>query len=112
MSVANRSQWYLDKQRFREACLALSGTEYSRNGIGVLSEKTLHSVIKRFIEPNEAMHEVKVGDYYVGVKSQNRLFEIQTRSLNRLRPKLTAYLETEKVTVVYPDCGLSFNERQ
>jgi len=67
-----------------------------------LSEKTLHSVIKRFIEPNEALQEVKVGGYYVDIKNDDGIFEVQTRSLNRLRAKLTSYLETETVTVVYP----------
>ena len=51
---------YDDKERFCEACRAVCGSVPSRNGIGVLSEKTLHSVIKRFIEPNDALQEVKV----------------------------------------------------
>jgi len=93
---------YSDKDRFSEACRALCGSVPSRNGIGVLSEKTLHSVIKRFIEPNEALQEVKVGDYYANIKNDDGIFEVQTRSFNRLRTKLTSYLETEKVTVVYP----------
>jgi len=93
---------YDDKERFCEACRALFGSVPSRNGIGVLSEKTLHSVIKRFIEPNEALQEVKVGSYYADIKNEDGIIEIQTRSFNKLRAKLTAYLETEKVTVVYP----------
>ena len=93
---------YDDKVRFREACHAVCETVPSRNGIGVLSEKTLHSVIKRFIEPNEALQEVKVGGYYADIKNEDGIFEIQTRSFSKLRAKLTSYLETEKVTVVYP----------
>jgi len=93
---------YSDKERFSEACHALCGEVPSRKKIGVLSEKTLHSVIKRFIEPNEAQHEVKVGDYYADIKNDDGIFEVQTRSLNRLRAKLTYYLETETVTIVYP----------
>ena len=93
---------YGDKERFCEACNAVCGSVPNRNGIGVLSEKTLHSVIKRFIEPNEALQEVKVGGYYADIKNEDGIFEIQTRSFNKLRVKLTAYLETEKVTFVYP----------
>jgi len=93
---------YDDKERFCEACHTLIGSVPNRNGIGVLSEKTLHSVIKRFIEPNEALQEVKVGGYYADIKNENGIFEIQTRSLNKIRAKLTSYLETERVTVVYP----------
>ena len=93
---------YGDKERFSEACRALYGAVPSRNGIGVLSEKTLHSVIKRFIEPTEALQEVRVGGYYADIKNDDGIFEVQTRSFNKLRAKLTSYLETERVTVVYP----------
>ena len=93
---------YGDKQRFSEACRALCGEVPSRKKIGVLSEKTLHSVIKRFIEPNEALQEVKVGNHYADIKNDDGIFEVQTRSFNKLRAKLTSYLETVKVTVVYP----------
>ena len=93
---------YGDKERFSEACRALCGEVPSRKKIGVLSEKTLHSVIKRFIEPNEALQEVKIGGFYADIKNDDGIFEVQTRSFNRLRAKLTSYLETETVTVVYP----------
>lgn len=79
----------------------LCGSVSSRNVIGVLSEKMLHSVIKRFIEPNEVLQEVKVCGYYDDIKNDAGIFEVQTRSFNRLRAKLTSYLETERVTVVY-----------
>ena len=102
MKPNHENYQYCDKERFAEACRALCGSVISRNGIGVLSEKTLHSVIKRFIEPNEALQEVKVGGYYADIKNEDGIFEVQTRSFNRLRAKLTSYLETEKVTVVYP----------
>ena len=93
---------YGDKERFSEACRGLCGEVPSRKKIGVLSEKTLHSVIKRFIEPNEALQEVKVGGYYADIKNDDGIFEVQTRSFNRLRAKLKSYLETETVTIVYP----------
>ena len=102
MNPKQANSQYGDKERFNEACRALCGSVPSRNRIGVLSEKTLHSVIKRFIEPNEVLQEVKVGDYYADIKNDDGIFEVQTRSFNRLRAKLTSYLETEKVTVVYP----------
>ena len=101
------SSQYGHKERFSEACRVLCGSLSSRNGIGVMSEKTLHSVIKQFIEPNEALQEVKVGDYYADIKNDDGIFEVQTRSFNRLRANLTAYFETEKVTVVYPILLLS-----
>ena len=97
MNPRQANPQYGDKERFCEACHALCGSVSSRNVIGVLSEKTLHSLIKRFIEPNDALQEVKVGDYYADIKNEDGIFEIQTRSFNKLRAKLTSYLETEKV---------------
>lgn len=102
MNPRQTNTQYVDKERFCDSCHAVCGSVPSRNRIGVLSEKTLHSVIKRFIEPNEALQEVKVGGYYADIKNDDGIFEIQTSSFNRLRAKLTSYLETERVTVVYP----------
>ena len=102
MSPEQTNAQYGDKERFSEACHVVCGSVPNRNGIGVLSEKALHSVIKRYIEPNEALQEVKVGGYYADIKNDDGIFEIQTRSFNKLRAKLTSYLETEKVTIVYP----------
>ena len=45
---------------------------------------------------------MKVGGYYADIKNDDGIFEVQTRSFNRLRAKLTSYLETERVTIVYP----------
>jgi len=102
MNPKQANHKYDDKERFCEVCHAVCGSVPSRSGIGVLSEKTLHSVIKRFIEPDEALQEVKVGGFYADIKNEGGIFEIQTRSFNKLRAKIAAYLETEKVTVVYP----------
>ena len=102
MNLRQTNSQYGDKERFAEACRTLCGSVPNRNGIGVLSEKTLHSVIKRFIESNDALQEVKMGNYYADIKNDDGIFEVQTRSFNRLRTKLASYLETERVTVVYP----------
>jgi hypothetical protein len=93
---------YDNKERFSAACRALCGEVPSRKKIGCCQIKTLHTVIKRFIEPNEALQEVKVGNHYADIKNNDGIFEVQARSLNRPTCKLTSYLETEKVTVVYP----------
>lgn len=102
MNPNQTNNQYDDKERFSAVCRALCEEVPSRKKIGVLSEKTLHSVIKRFIEPNEALQEVKVGDYYADIKNDDGIFEVQTRSFNKLRAKLKSYLETETVMIVYP----------
>ena len=58
MNPRQANPQYGDKERFSEDCRASCGSVSTRNRIGVLSEKTLHSVIKQFIEPNEALQEL------------------------------------------------------
>jgi len=74
----------------------------ARGGIGTLGEKTLHSLLKRFLEPDPAAHEIRVGPYVADIVGENGVVEIQTGNFSRLRPKLAAFLEVSQVTVVYP----------
>ncbi|MCL2495069.1 MAG: hypothetical protein FWE98_05370 [Oscillospiraceae bacterium] len=74
----------------------------ARGGIGTLGEKTLHSLLKSFLEPDPAAHEIPVGPYVADIVGENSIIEIQTGSFDRLRPKLTAFLEISQVTLVYP----------
>lgn len=74
----------------------------SRKGIGTLGEKTLHVVLKRYMEPYESSHEVKVGSYIADIVGENGIVEIQTSGFDKLRNKLAAFLEVAAVTVVYP----------
>ena len=92
----------MDALRFLEACEYAVGRSYDRDTVGILSEKTLHATLKRYFEPDENYHECKVGAYYADVCRDDRITEIQTRSLDRLRGKLSAFLQNYHVTVVYP----------
>ena len=92
----------MDEQSFAAALGEVVGAERERNGIGTLSEKTLHAVLKRCFEPDKDAREIKIGRYIADIVGENGIIEIQTRSLDRLRPKLGAFLECAPVTVVYP----------
>jgi len=70
--------------------------------IGTLKEKTLHSVIKNYIEPDPEHQEVKLGRYYVDILHENEIIEVQTQGFHRLCKKLECFLPDYKVTVVYP----------
>ena len=103
--------------RFREACEAVMSSERERErererqGIGTLSEKTLHAVIKRCIEPDTAFHEISIGRFVADVFRGDGVFEIQTGSFTPLRPKLEAMLEyadVPSVTVVYPMAAVKY----
>ena len=55
--------------------------------IGELQEKSLHSFLKYYYEVDEAFHEIKVGSFYADIKKGDKISEIQTRSLDKLRGK-------------------------
>lgn len=88
----------IDKKRFSEAIATVSND----SGIGTLGEKTLHAVVKRYIEPNENSREVKVGRLVADIYNSDGITEIQTRNYVALRKKLPKLLDTAPVTVVLP----------
>ena len=71
-------------------------------GIGTLSERRLHRTLKYYIDNNCEHHEVEYLGSVVDILNENGVTEIQTRSLERLNPKLEKLLPTTPVTVVYP----------
>ena len=88
---------------FEEAKLRALLHLQDRSGIGTLGERSLHAVLKYWIEPDERRHEVKlpcglVADIYDG----DRVVEIQTGSLYQLRGKLDRLLPFTPVTIVVP----------
>ena len=92
---------FMDKLRFYEACTKVF-SEHKRNGIGTLSEKTVHAVLKNYFETDSCAHEVKIGPYFADIVGEDGIVEIQTRNFSKLRPKLTEFLKYCNVTVVYP----------
>ena len=88
----------MNDERFEEAITAASHD----GGIGTLGEKTLHAVLKYYIEPDPYFHEVSVGGKVADVYNEDGITEIQTRSLERLIKKLPPLLERANVRVVFP----------
>ena len=80
----------------------LLSSEERAGGVGTLSEKMLHRILKYCIDQNPANHEVEVLGSIADVKNENGIFEIQTRSFDKLAPKLARFLPENKVTVIYP----------
>ena len=98
----------MNDERFKAACDAVIGAERERNGIGTLGEKTLHAVLKRYYEPHECNHEVRLGSYIADIVGENGVIEIQTRQFGNLLKKLECFLEFCSVTVVYPIAGIKY----
>ena len=92
----------MDELSFAAACRAVRENGRAEQGVGTLGEKTLHAVLKRMIEPDMARHEVNLGRYTADVLNEQGVFEVQTRNLHKLKPKLTALLPYYPVTVVVP----------
>ena len=92
----------MDIDVFEQACQRVRDGNQQSQGIGTLGEKTLHAVLKYCYEPQEENHETRIGGYVADIVGENGIIEIQTRGFDRLRKKLSAFLEVCDVTVVYP----------
>lgn len=92
----------MDAERFKEVCDQVVHLELKKEGIGTLSEKTVHAVLKYYYESNMKYHEVKVAGKVADIKKENEIIEIQTRHFHLLRSKLDRFLKDYSVTVVYP----------
>ena len=74
-----------------------------QNGIGTLSEKSVHSILKDYLEPDKQYQEVKVGRDIADIKKDNVIFEVQTQQFKKLLGKLDYYIDKGyDITVVYP----------
>ena len=92
----------IDQKRFNLAKEKIVGQDRERNGIGTLSEKTVHAVLKNYYAPDESTHEISVGGCVADICTGEEILEIQTRSFDRLREKLDRFLPLCPVTIIYP----------
>lgn len=95
-------QEIIDHELFKNACDQMIGLSKGLHGIGTLSEKTIHSVLKYYYAPNTNYHEIKIGTYVADICVDGEIIEIQTRNFNTMRAKLSYFLEEHDVTIVYP----------
>ena len=89
------------RERFHNALISVT-SDRDRPTIGTLSEKTIHAVIKNYIEPDEDKQEIPIGNHVADVYTGDHIYEIQTKNLKRLCEKLVDFLPMYKVTVVHP----------
>ena len=92
----------MDILDFNKACDKVINVEREKNGIGTLKEKPLHAILKHYFEPNEDNHEIRTGRYVADIYNESGIIEIQTGNFNKLRGKLSVFLEQKPVTLVYP----------
>ena len=92
----------IDNDKFAEARAAAITDGKSNNLIGTLGEKLIHKTLKYYIEPDVSRHEISYLGHVADIFNESGIFEIQTRSFQKLKTKLNDFLPSERVTVVYP----------
>ena len=92
----------IDTEAFEAAKKKIVGVDRQRLGIGTLSEKTVHAILKNYYEPDEDRQEIPIEGYVADIYADGEILEIQTGSFNRMRDKLTAFLPLYPVTIIYP----------
>jgi len=88
-----------DAERFLYACDELSRQS---KGIGTYNEHSMHAVLKHYIEPDSAYHELPVGRFIADICREDEICEIQTGKVYALAEKLSHFLEYAHVTLVIP----------
>lgn len=92
----------MNEQLFLDSLDKVLHETKAQNGIGTLSEKTIHAVLKHYYSSNPLEQEQKVNSYVADILIGSHIIEIQTRNFNTLRRKLEAFLPYYEVTIVYP----------
>lgn len=90
------------EKNLEQARAKIIGIDRQRFGIGTLSEKTLHAILKNTYEPDEDKQEIPIGRFFADIYTGKEIIEIQTAQFNRMREKLEAFLPEYPVTIVYP----------
>ena len=93
-----------DAEYFADLCRADSERIHLRDGIGRISEKRLHRIVKSFVAEDPATHETPVGRYVADVLKDGRITEIQTAGFQSLTSKIGYYLESTEynITLIHP----------
>lgn len=91
-----------ERQRFEAAKEKVIGKERKPGGIGTLSEKTVHAVLKNYYAPDERMQEIPIENCVADIYTGTEILEIQTRGFHRMRGKLDRFLPRCPVTIIYP----------
>lgn len=91
-----------DREAFENAKKKIIGVDRQRLGIGTLSEKTVHAILKNYYQPDEDKQEIPIENYVADIYADGEIIEIQTRQFDKMRGKLQTFLPLYPVTVVYP----------
>ena len=102
MLTTDRIDRSMDRERFDRAIATIVTRQHENHGIGTLGEKTVHAVVKLYMEPDEDYHETPIDSFVADIFRDDRVIEIQTGSFQALRAKLEDFLPQFEVTIVHP----------
>ncbi len=91
-----------EQLRFKECCEAFQLIARDSTGIGTLGEKTLHAILKLYLEPDVACHEQPSHGFVVDILNEAGVTEIQTAGFHLLRRKIDRFLPGLPLRIVYP----------
>ena len=101
--IRQREEPSQDINRFSHALSsAMTRIRGMHGSVGTQNEKLIHATLKNYYAPYSDEQEIKIGRYFADAVSENGVFEIQTKSLYRLKDKLTDFTAATRVTVVHP----------
>ena len=92
----------MNQEKFKNAIIKAAQYDLNSKVIGTLSEKTLHRVVKFYLEENDKFHEIKMGPYFLDIFKDDQIIEIQTKQFNKLIPKVKALINNYQVRIVFP----------
>ena len=81
----------IDKTLFDHTKNKIVGSQRMRQGIGTLSEKTVHAVMKNYYAPDTDMHEIPIENFVADIYTGQEIIEIQTRHLIKCGGSLTLF---------------------
>jgi len=97
---------------FPEDRIDMSGEHKADNGIGTLSEQSLHAALKQwYVYPGDQL-EVPVDGYIVDIVRQGLLIEVQTSGFASIKGKLRDLVQHHRVLLVYPVASHKWIVRQ
>jgi len=74
----------------------------SKQLIGILGEKSLHSALKHwYAEPEDRLEKI-VDGFHIDIVRRNLLIEIQTANFSSIKSKLSTLTEKHRVRLVFP----------
>ncbi len=94
--VSTRREAFLHAKNF------ILGEGRQHFGIGTLSEKTTHAILKHTYCPDPLFHEIPVEGSIADICTGKEIIEIQSAGFHTLKKKLDKFLPLMPVTIVYP----------